>query len=383
MDAEGLRPIAQEFCLEGNLAAVEPFFGGHVNDSYRLQVVGRTGDRRYLLQRINTRVFQRPEALMENIERVTGHIGRRLAAEGRADLDRRVLRLVRTRDGRTWHRTAAGDYWRVYHFIDGSVAAQTVRTAGEVERVGQAFGEFHGLLSDYDGPRLHETIPNFHNTPHRMATLGGVVSNDPCGRVPEVRSEIEFLRAREELAGILLDLQRTGQIPERIVHYDAKISNVLRDAHSGDVLCVTDLDTVMPGLSLLDFGDMVRSMTSYCPEDSPDPTRSIVERTLFEALVRGYLSSAGAYLLPIEREYLVQAGLVITLEQGARFLTDFLNGDTYYKISRPGQNLDRCRTQLRLVASIEENARMMEEVVKQAYHASTDGAAIRAARSRA
>lgn len=365
MDADSLRRIADQFRIEGELASLKPFLGGHINDSYRLEFVENAGARHYLLQRINTGIFHRPEELMVNIERVTAHIARRLAAEGRADLDRGVLRLVPSRDGRSWHRTPAGDYWRIYHFIDGSMATETVKTAEEAERAGQAFGDFQGLLSDYAGPRLNNTIPDFHNTPWRMEALERAATEDAGGRLREVRAEIEFVRARRQLAHVLLELHRSGQVQERIVHNDAKMSNVLMDAASGEALCVTDLDIVMPGLSLFDFGDMVRSMTSRCPEDASDPARATVELPLFEGLVRGYLSAAGGFLLPVERDHLVQAGLVITLEQGVRFLTDHLAGDTYYKTSRPNQNLDRCRTQLHFVASIEENAEALEKIASK------------------
>jgi hypothetical protein len=365
MNVDVLRLIAELFRIDGEFVAAEPFVGGHINDSYLLRFVERGGDKRYLLQRINSRVFPRPEEVVANIESVTAYISRRLAAEGHDDLDRRVLQLVRSRDGPSWHRTLAGDYWRVYHFIERTVARETVQTAEEAERAGLAFGEFQRLLSDYDGPQLHDTIPDFHNTPLRLAALEQAVADDACGRAREVQAEIEFVRAHRRPAGMLLDLHRAGQLPERVVHNDAKISNVLLDADTGEALCVTDLDTVMPGLSLYDFGDMVRSMTSLCSEDEPDSARATVELPLFEALVRGYLSAANVFLLPVERDHLIQAGLVITLEQGVRFLTDFLRGDTYYKTRRPGQNLDRCRTQLQLAASIEDNAEVMQDIVSK------------------
>ena len=365
MNPTELRSVIDRFAIDGVFQAVEPFPGGHINDSYLLRFDEAGGSRRYLLQRINRAVFPRPEELMANIERVTTHILRWLTDEGAGDLDRRVLRLVRSRDGRTWHRTSTGDYWRTYHFVERTTVRQTVRMAEEARRAGQAFGEFQRLLADYDRPRLHETIPDFHNTPLRLKTLEQAVTEDVCGRVREAQAEIDFVQAHRGLTSVLLDLHRAGELPERIVHNDAKISNVLLDADTGAALCVTDLDTVMPGLSLYDCGDMIRSMASPCAEDESDTARVTVELPLFEAMIHGYLLAANAFLLPVERDHIVQAGLVITLEQGMRFLTDYLTGDTYYKTSRPEQNLDRCRTQLRLVASMEENTGLMQDIVSK------------------
>ena len=232
---------------------------------------------------------------------------------------------------------------------------KTSQTPAQAEQAGRAFGEFQSLLADLPAPRLHETIPDFHNTPLRYAALERAIAADACGRVAAAQPEIEFVGRRRALAPALLDLHRAGEIPERIVHNDAKITNVLLDAATGAGLCVVDLDTVMPGLSLYDFGDMVRTMTSPTAEDETDLSQVEVQLPLFEALARGYLAAAGCFLNAAERAQLVTAGKLITLEQGVRFLTDFLSGDTYYKTQRPDQNLDRCRTQLKLVASLERH----------------------------
>jgi Ser/Thr protein kinase RdoA (MazF antagonist) len=375
---EVVRSVAARFAVPGELLAVAPFGSGHINDSYRLTYrpaqSGRSGlgrgstDRderaqRYLLQRINTAVFRRPAKLMENIQRVTVHIVRRLRSQGLPDVERRVLTLIPARDGAPFCRDEGGGWWRLYRLLEGTHTFEAVKTPAHAEAAGRAYGEFQGLLIDLPSPRLHETIPNFHNTPLRYAALERAIAVNVARRVTQAKPEIDFLMDRRQLAGALVDLQRAGKIPERIVHNDAKISNVLMDAGTGAALCVVDLDTVMPGLSLYDFGDMVRSMTCTAAEDESDLTKVAVQVRLFEALVRGYLGVARTFLSATEVAQLVTAGKLITLEQGVRFLTDYLRGDTYYKTHRPGHNLDRTRTQLKLVESIERNEPALREIV--------------------
>jgi hypothetical protein len=347
--------VVVQFAVEGELAGIDPLPGGHINDSYILTHERRGGRVRHLLQRINERVFVRPDLLMDNVRRVTGHIAAALRARSEPDVERRVLTLIGTRGGQSCFRAADGACWRLYRFIEGACVIQAVQTPEQAAQAGRAFGEFQRLLADLPPPRLHETIPDFHNTPLRFAALERAIAADVCGRVAAARPEIEFAMQRRSLAGMLIELQQAGRIPERIVHNDAKIANVLLDADSGRALCVVDLDTVMPGLSLYDFGDMVRTMTSPSTEDETDLSQVEVQPALFEALARGYLTAAGALLNATERGQLVTAGKLITLEQGVRFLTDFLSGDAYYKTQRPGQNLDRCRAQLKLVASLQRH----------------------------
>jgi hypothetical protein len=363
--------VAACFAVPGELAAVEPFAGGHIHDSYRLTYRQGGSSPHYLLQRLNDRVFCDPAGLMENIRRVTAHIAQRLAARGETDVGRKVLTLVLTQGGAPFYRDDSGVCWRLYVFVEGTRVYETVETPAQAEQAGRAFGEFQSLLADLAPPRLRETIPDFHNTPLRYAALDRVVAADVCGRVAAANAEIEFAARRRGAAAVLLDLHRAGEIPERIVHNDAKIANVLVDAETGEALCVVDLDTVMPGLSLYDFGDMVRTMTSPSVEDETDLSRVEVQVSLFEALARGYLSAAGGFLNEVERAQLVTAGKLITLEQGVRFLTDFLGGDTYYKTQRPGQNLDRCRTQFKLVASLERYEDVLTRLVARPDRART------------
>ena len=355
--------LATRFAVDGRLAHVEPT-SGHINDSFILTYRHRDGSARYLLQRINEFVFPRPAEVMENIQRVTGHVAAKLKTQGVTDIHRRVLTLVLTQEGEPYHRDDAGGCWRLYHFIEGTRVCEAVETPRQAEFVGRAFGEFQGLLVDFAGRRLHETIPDFHNTPLRYGALDRAVQADSHKRVAVARAEIDLAQRYRPLASALLDLHRAGELPERIAHNDAKISNVLLDETTDEALCVVDLDTVMPGLALYDFGDMVRSMASSVAEDETDLSKVEVEMPLFEGLARGYMATAGAFLTPAERENLVIAGKVITLEQAVRFLTDFLVGDQYYKKHRPNHNLERARAQLKLLESIERHEAQMEHLVQ-------------------
>jgi hypothetical protein len=354
---------AAHFAVDGRLVRVQPF-SGHINDSFILTYERDGGPARFLLQRINESVFRRPVEVMENVQRVTAHVAGKLKRHGVADVHRRVLTLVRTREGEAYHRDAAGGYWRLYHFIEGTRVCEAVETPRQAEHAGRAFGTFQLLLADFAGPRLHETIPDFHNTPLRYEALDRAVQADSHNRVGVARAEIETVQRYRPLASALLDLHRAGELPERIAHNDAKISNVLLDESTDEALCVVDLDTVMPGLALYDFGDMVRSMVTTAAEDETDLSKVEVAMPLFEALARGYVATAGEFLTAVERENLVIAGKVITLEQAVRFLTDFLVGDQYYKTHRPNHNLDRCRTQFKLLESIERNEALMNHLVE-------------------
>jgi hypothetical protein len=356
--------VARSFAVEGELAASEPFVGGHIHDSYRLTWHTERGSARYLLQRVNTTVFRDPTSLMANIARVTAHIRARLEAGNEPDIDRRGLKFMPARHGAFLYRDAAGAYWRLCRFIEHARGYETVRSLKHVEQAARAFGEFQHLLADLPPPRLHETIPEFHNTALRFAALDRAMAADVCGRVVQARPEIDAALARRGLASLLLDLHRAGEIPERIVHNDAKLNNVLLDVASDQALCVVDLDTVMPGLSLYDFGDMVRTMTSPAAEDERDLSQVEAQPALFGALARGYLDTAGVFLNPVERGHLVTAGKLITLEQAVRFLTDYLAGDTYYKTQRLAHNLDRCRTQLKLVASLERQEAVLQRLAE-------------------
>jgi Ser/Thr protein kinase RdoA (MazF antagonist) len=363
MDKADIQAISAQFALPGPCVAAEPFEAGHINQTFRISTQAGPQCEHYLLQRLNERVFPAPQQVMENIARVTSHIGRKLSAAGVPDAARRVLTLVTTRDGTPYHRDAGGGYWRMYRYIGGTATRLAVRTPDEAEQAGRAFGGFQSWLSDLPAPRLHETIPHFHDTPRRYAAFLDALEEDPCRRVAAAAPEVELARHYRPLADTLVRAQRSGEFPERIVHNDAKITNVLLDEQTGEGLCVIDLDTVMPGLALYDFGDMVRTMTTTTAEDEPDPGRVELEIPLFAALLRGYVGASRAFLTVAEREHLLVAGKVITYEQALRFLTDYLLGDVYYRSSRPDHNLVRCRTQLKLLQSLERHEAALTECI--------------------
>ena len=350
--------------MPGTPTSWRPNGDGHIHDSYLLEF--RNGGRitHGLLQRINTNVFPDPMALMENIRRVTEHLAARLRNSPPHDDRDRTLTIVPTSEGEFLHVDRDGSYWRMYRYVERTATYGVVASAWHAEEAGRAFGTFQALLADLPGPRLHEIIPAFHDTPKRFEALDRALRMDPCRRASEADKEIEFARSQQPVAGLLLAAHRAGEIPERIVHNDAKIGNVLFDDETYTALCVVDLDTVMPGLALFDFGDMVRTMAVTCREDETDLDSVEVDLPLFAALSRGYIGATRLFLTPAERRRLALAGHLITLEQGIRFLTDFLHGDTYYGAARPKQNLDRCRVQFKLVESILRHEDEMVHIVE-------------------
>lgn len=353
-----IRKLCSAFQIPGDFVTAEPYGSGHINDTFAV-AFDQAGSRiRYILQRINTSIFRDPVQLMENIRRVTEHLS------SKAGDSRSTLTLVSALDGKTWFCDADGSYWRVYLFIEHAKSYDVLRTGEQAYEAARAFGRFQADLVDLPG-RLVETIPDFHNTPKRITDLEEAVRADVCGRVKTAEPEIEFVLSRKGEAETLIRLNREGAIPERITHNDTKLNNVLIDSVTGLGKCVIDLDTVMPGLVHYDFGDMVRTGTSPAAEDERDLSKVTMRFPMFEALLRGYCSSAGAFLNPVEFEYLPFSGKLITLEIGTRFLTDYLSGDTYFKTHRAGHNLDRARTQIALVESIEQQMDRMNALVKE------------------
>jgi hypothetical protein len=364
--AVNLRDVAHAFEIPGRWRASERFGSGHINDTYVAIFEDAGTTTRYVQQRINQHVFREPTKLMENVARVTKHQRTVLQREGAPDLERRALCLVPARDGGFAFVDAEDEHWRTYRFIEGASSQDVIRSPADARVVARAFGRFQGQLAELPGPRLHETIPRFHDARARFEALLSAARADPSGRLADSRPELDFLLAREVVVDRPRELQAKGVLPERITHNDTKLNNVLLDERSGEALCVIDLDTVMPGLVLYDFGDLVRTATSPTAEDERDLSRVEMRPEMFEALVEGYLAGAGGFLTGAERAELAFSGLYITLILGMRFLADHLAGDTYFRIHRPGQNLDRCRTQLRLVESIERQRDRMEAIVEQA-----------------
>ncbi len=355
--------IGAQFAIAGELVNAEPFTHGHINDTFvgTYQLNGATS--RFVHQRINHHVFQNPRHVMENIARVTDHIRAKLQRENHPDISRRVLRLVPTRDGQTYHVTPDGHYWRTYHFIENARIYDVVESPKEAYQAAKEYGYFQQLLTDLPGSRLHDTIPDFHHTPKRFAAFERAWRADAHNRAAACQPEIEFALEHQPITAVLLDLHAQGKIPERVTHNDTKFNNVMLDNSTGEGICVLDLDTVMPGLALYDFGDMVRTTTSESAEDERDLRKVRMELEMFEALARGYLSTAGAFLNSVEKAHLAFSGKLITFEIGLRFLTDYLEGDHYFKIHRDGHNLDRCRTQFKLVESIEQQEVEMNTLV--------------------
>jgi hypothetical protein len=350
--------VARQFQIYGAFLGAEPYGSGHINDTYRLSF-DQGGTRvSYILQRINHNVFKTPVALMENVQRVTAHLGKRCA--GQSDQSRRVLTLIPTHDGAAYYRDAEGNHWRTYVFVGQSRTFDAVESPAQAFQAAKAFGQFQKLLADLPAPRLHDTVPDFHHTPRRFAALETAIQADSANRAKLARLEIEFAMRHKEMCGVLLD----AKLPERVTHNDAKLNNVMLDDATGEGICVIDLDTVMPGLALYDFGDMVRTTTSPAKEDELDLSKVKMQFPMFEALARGYLNSASEFLTPAEKKFLPFAGRLITFEIGIRFLADYLAGDVYFKVHREGHNLDRCRTQFKLMESIEQQEAAMNKLVE-------------------
>jgi hypothetical protein len=362
-----LRGVLNQFAIYGEFESAEPFGSGHINSTYRSQWNQAGARARYTHQRINEKVFVRPGEVMENINRVTRHITEKLAREGTADRSRRVLSVVPSREGKPWVRDAEGGWWRTYLFIEGTHTLELAESPGDARFLGKSVGRFQKQLADLGEPRLHETIPDFHNMEKRYGRFFEAVSSDRFNRAKGVGAEIAFMRENEERGAILIRSLKNGLIPERICHNDTKMNNILidNDSPSGGhypVSCVVDLDTVMPGTSLFDVGDLIRSVTSRAEEDERDLSRVEFDGGLFEALIDGYLSEASEFLLPGEKALIAESGRNITQIMGLRFLTDYLEGDHYYHTARPGHNLDRCRNQIALIKSMDSQWRMISDL---------------------
>ncbi len=357
-DSLDVRDVARHFQFQGELSSYAPHGNGHINDTFLVTCQGNGKPAHYILQHINRKVFHDPAAVMQNIERVTAHLATQAAGEPGGD--RRMLRLIPACDGQNWHVDEAGETWRAYPLIENARTYETATSAQQAFQAARAFGRFQQQLANLPAPRLLDTIPDFHHTPKRFAALERAIAADAATRAALVQPEIEFALSRQSITGVLLD----AGLPERITHNDTKFNNVLLDDTTGEAVCVVDLDTVMPGLALYDFGDMVRTTTSPADEDERDLSKVTMQFPLFEALVRGYIESAGGFLTAAEREYIAFSGKLITLEIGIRFLADHLAGDTYFKVHREGHNLDRCRTQFKLVESIEMQEEKMNRLVE-------------------
>jgi hypothetical protein len=338
------------------------FGQGHINDTF---VVHTQPDdlccRRFILQRMSPAAFKRPDQLMENIIGVTDYLGREIEKHG-GDRSREALEVVRPKNGEPFFTDSQGGAWRLYPFVEHTICYQSAETPELFAASGRAFGRFQKLLQNYPADTLYETIPNFHNTEDRLAKLKDAIAADPLGRAASCQPEIQFMLDREADCSVALSALREGKLPLRVTHNDTKLNNVLMDDKTGEGVCIIDLDTVMPGLSINDFGDSIRFGANHCAEDETDLSKVNLDLGLFEAYTQAFLSEAGDALTDAEIEYLPWGAKLMTLECGIRFLTDYLVGDVYFHIAREGHNLDRCRTQCKLVSDMEAHWSELEAI---------------------
>ncbi len=361
---EKIRKIVERFALPEGQMEAEPYGNGHINDTLRVTVHTQEGEKRYILQRVNSYVFPKPVEVIENIEKVTAYLGGMIEKEG-GDPLRETLTLVETRNGMHYTITEDGELWRMYLFIEGTKSVDLPDTAELFALSGRAFGRFQQQLGAFDAAQLHETIVDFHNTPARYAQLEDAIARNAAGRLEQVQEEIAFCKKYEREVHTLLDALKAGEIPLRVTHNDTKLNNVLLDAQSGEGVCVIDLDTVMPGLAAYDFGDSIRSGANTAAEDEQDLSKVQFSLEMFQAFAEGFLAEAGSALNAREKELLPMGAKLMTLECGMRFLADHLNGDKYFKVHRENHNLDRARTQFTLVARMEACWDEMMEIIRK------------------
>ena len=345
--------------LPGDLEEICPYGSGHINDTFLVRK-----EKRYILQRMNRNIFTDPQGVMENILGVTKFLKEKIEAAG-GDTVRETLTVIPTKSGESLYWDSQGDCWRMYHFIEDAISYDRVESEQDFYESAVAFGNFQQMLADYPAGTLHETIPGFHDTKARYEVFLKAVEADICGRAKDVAKEIAFFQERKEIASVLGDMLAAGELPLRVTHNDTKLNNIMMDAKTGKGICVIDLDTVMPGLAVHDFGDSIRFGASTGDEDEPDLSKVNCDLHLFQLYTEGFLKGCQGSLTQSERTMLPMGAKVKTYECGMRFLTDYLQGDTYFKTHREGHNLDRCRTQMKLVSDMEANWDKMAEIVAQ------------------
>ena len=339
------------FKLPGELKECIRYGSGHINDTYRLTYETPQGTKRYILQRMSKSIFKKPVELMENVSGVTAWLRKKIIENG-GDPERETLTLVKSNDGLPYFVDSTGEYWRVYLFIEGATCYDAVKDDNDFYQSAVAFGHFQRLLADY-------------NTPDRLEKFKKAVAEDICGRAASVQKEIDFILEREELTHALYDLQLDGRLPLRVTHNDTKLNNIMIDDETGKAICVIDLDTVMPGLTANDFGDSIRFGASTALEDEQDLSKVSCDLHLFDVYARGFIEGCGGALTDLEIDMLPMGAILMTFENGIRFLTDHLEGDHYFHIHREGHNLDRCRTQLTLVKDMQEKLPQMNAIIQK------------------
>ncbi len=358
-----LKKVLENFKIEGELISVEPYGFGHINSTY-LAVYNYNGQqKRYILQKINTGLFKSVENLMSNIAKVCDFNRERIIKNG-GNPDRESLTIIRTKDGQPFYKNEEGEYYRVYIFIEDTVAYQVVQEPKDFYYSAVAFGNFANLLSEFDASSLYEVIPNFHNTVKRFNDFKEAVKKDAFNRAKDCQKEIDFIMEREHYYNKIVDLLNSGKMPTRVTHNDTKLNNVLLDNKTGEPVCVIDLDTIMPGSLCYDFGDSIRFGCNPCSEDEKDLSKVNFSFDLYKVYLEGYMSTVKDSITQIEKDNLALGAIMMTIECGMRFLADYLSGDTYFKTHREGQNLDRARTQLKLVSDMEKIFDEMNALVK-------------------
>lgn len=361
-----IKAILENFSTAGTFVGFSAIDEGHINNTLRVEY--KVGEKSiyHLLQQINTEVFKNPDELMANVDCVTAFLRDKIIAEG-GNPERETLYCKPTRNGRKYITDSRGRVWRLYNFVDNSFTYNSIESPEVFFKAGMAFGNFQKQLADFPSDRLYETIPAFHNTAKRYNNLRIAAENNRARRVSYVKEELAFAKARKDETYILTGKTENGDLPLRVTHNDTKLNNILFDKATNDPICVVDLDTVMPGLSLYDFGDAIRFGANTASEDEKDLSKVSLDLGLYEQYVRGYLTSAGESLCEEEVNCMPLAAKLMTLECGMRFLTDYLDGDVYFRIAYPEHNLDRCHTQFALVADMEKKFAEMQEITQKAY----------------
>ncbi len=348
-----LEEILDNYTFKGEYCGYSVLNNGHINNTYMINFATDEGEKSYILQQINTAVFKDPDVLMKNYIGVTDFVRSKVAENG-GDPKREAVKVYCTNSGNSYFIDKEGRYWRIINYITDTVSYNFPDNAEICRSAGKAFGKFQQILADYPIDRLYETIPNFHNTVSRYADFEAALSADKIGRASSVEKEIDFVKSRKADCAVLLGLLEKGELPLRVTHNDTKLNNILFDKDSGEGICIIDLDTVMPGLSLYDFGDSLRFAGNTADEDEKDLSKVSFNTDIYRSYTEGYLSTAIDSLNDAEIYYLPFSVKLMTLECGIRFLTDYLNGDVYFRIAHPEHNLDRCRTQFALVEDIEK-----------------------------
>lgn len=356
--------LFEKFSVDGTIVKMGEYGSGHINATYLVDVDENGQIEQYIFQQVNTDIFIDIDQLMQNIAGVTSYLTKQIEARG-GDPKRETLQVIPTRDGKNFYRDADGRAYRVYRFITDATSFDAVESPKDFYESAVAFGNFQYLLSEYPAETLYETIPNFHHTGKRFQTFCEAVKADVCGRAASVQKEIDFVMERAKEMTFLTDLLDKKELPLRVTHNDTKLNNIMIDNATGKGICVIDLDTVMPGSSLYDFGDSIRFGANTAVEDEQDLSKVSLDLDLYEIYVKGYLEGCKGSLTDLEVELLPMGAKMMTLECGMRFLTDHLQGDTYFRIHRENHNLDRCRTQFALVADMEKKWDEMQAIVKK------------------